>query len=56
MLLTIIGAFLTVFSFFLLIAAIERVTDDTAQDILAMFWLGFFFGGILLMLIGLGGL
>lgn len=56
MLLTIIGAFFTVFSFFLLIAAIEKVTDETAQDILAGLWLAFFFGGIILMLIGLGGL
>ena len=56
MLLTIIGAVFTVFSFFLLSAAIDIVTDDTAQDILAVFWLGFFFGGIILMLIGQGGL
>ena len=56
MLLSMIGAVFTVFSFFLLTAVVDVVTDDTAQDILATFWLVFFFGGIILMLIGLGGL
>lgn len=56
MLLTIIGAFFTVFSFFLFPVVLDIVTDDTEQSILATLALMFFFGGILLMLTGLGGL